>query len=527
MEKDRYSLTVPATVNRVFQSFPNKEALYDGYRRMTYKELVQEAEYLAAGLEHLGIKKGDRIAVCLPNWHEFIVVFLAIVRIGAIIVPFNTRYRDDEVHHILQNSGAKIVFCTNKCGNVNHLELFKKAKGQIPSLEKVVSVRYTTNEFLSYEQLLNDGQASSVLDVNIDPIKDTCVILYTSGTTGLPKGAMLTHQNILYSAAVTADDLRCTYDDVVLVPVPLFHVFGLVISAYLSLLSGARMVLMEEYKAEDALRLIEQEKVTIHHGVPTMFILELNHSNFTAYDISSLRTGIIAAAPCPVEIVRRIRSEMNCNIMVSYGMSESSATITVTKWDDDDTVRSETVGKVVSETELIIVDENRRPLSVGEVGELACRGLGVMTAYFNAPDQTKKSMDDEGWFYTGDIAKIDENGNVRIVGRKKDVIIRGGYNIYPREVEEFLYTHPAVLEVAIVGLPDTVLGEVACVAVRLKEGTSVSVEELRLYMKGKIADFKVPDKIVFVDQFPMTASGKIQKMTLQRELRDKLSAELR
>lgn len=338
---------------------------------------------------------------------------------------------------------------------------------------------------------------------------------------------MLTHLNFVHNAACTVEALQCDENDVFLVVVPVFHVFGMVPSILAAVTACAKMVFMEQFKAEAVLKMIEQEKITIHHGVPTMFILELNHPQFKSYDLSSLRTGIIAAAPCPVEVVKKIRNEMGCNITISYGQTETSPVVTITSFTDSDIIRSETVGRTIPGVEIKVVDVNRQTVPTGEIGELAVRGLNVMKGYFNMPEKTKEAIDQDGWLYTGDLVTLDEQGYVRIVGRKKEMIIRGGYNIYPREIEEILYKHPNVVEVAIIGLPDTVLGEISCAAVKLKDGALETEESMKNYLKGKIADYKIPDKVVFVDELPMTPSGKIKKVELQKKLKEDLQTELR
>jgi fatty-acyl-CoA synthase len=527
MFKACYGMSVSQLLAKAVLANPDKEAVYDKYRRLTYKQLQTEANSIASGLLQIGIKKGDRVAVCLPNWHEFVAIYFAISLIGAIMVPFNTRYRMDEVEYILSNSGAKAAFFTREFNNVGHYDQFTNAKNRITSLEHLITVRFKVEGLHSYEKLLEQGQSAQPPSAEINPKQDVFTILYTSGTTGRPKGAMLTHDNVVHTGTITAQFMRCTPDDTFLVAVPLFHVFGMVPSILSAVASEAKMVLMEMYKAGDALDIIQQEKITVHHGVPTMFILELNHPSFKSFDLSSLRTGIIAAAPCPVEIVRRIRSEMGCDITVAYGLSETSPTLTITDFDDDDTVRAETVGKALPGAEVKIVDNNRQEVPVGEIGELACRSYGVMKGYYNMPELTREAMDEEGWLYTGDLATVDNQGYIRIVGRKKEMIIRGGYNIYPREIEEIVYTYPNVMEVAIVGLPDTVLGEIACACVRLKPEADMTEQELKDFIKNKVADYKVPDKILFLEEFPMTASGKIKKVELQSQLKNKMGAELR
>lgn len=523
-----YGLTVGELLKKAVSSSPDKEVVYDRTRRITYGELDRLSTQLALGLKHhFSIQKGDRVAVCLPNWHEFLVVYFAVSKLGAILVPMNIRYRREEVEYILNDSGAKVAFIPREFGGVGHLEMFKEMFDKVPTFEDLITVRFEDEHYLSYRQLIEEAYEKPLPPSHLDYEEEVFTILYTSGTTGRPKGAMLTHRNVVHTGTITAEAMRCTPDDVFLVAVPVFHVFGMVPSIITAVAAEARMVFMDVYKAEEALKLIEQEKITVHHGVPTMFILELNHPNFKKYDLTSLRTGIIAAAPCPVEVVRRIRTEMGCNICVAYGLTETSPTLTITSFDDSDELRSETVGRPLPGAEVKIVDDNRNELPYGAIGELACRSFGVMKGYYQKPEQTKEAIDEEGWFYTGDLATMDERGYVRIVGRKKEMIIRGGYNIYPREIEELYYTHPKVMEVAIVGLPDSVLGEVTCAVIRLKPNMEATEEEMKAFVVDKVADYKIPDKILFRDELPMTASGKIQKTKLREILVNELKGELR
>ncbi|MBU8908299.1 class I adenylate-forming enzyme family protein [Desertibacillus haloalkaliphilus] len=521
----------PQSITQLFESAssrgPTKEIVFDQYQRMTYQDVWNDSLTLAAALREQNVSKGDKVAVCLPNWNEFVVIYMAIAHLGAIMVPFNTRYKSEEVEYILNNSGAKVAFFTKEFSGVNHFEQFKQASQTCEQLEKLFTVRFKDNDHLSYEDLLTTGQNKTFSPVAIDPKEDVFTILYTSGSTGAPKGAMLTHANVVSTAVITAEEMKCTSDDVFLVAVPVFHVFGMVPSILTTIASGARMVFMDQYKAKEALKIIEDEGITIKHGVPTMFVLELNHPEFKNYNLSTLRTGLIAAAPCPVEVVKRIRSDMGCNIIVAYGLSETSPTLTMTSFNDNDLVRSETVGKALPGAEIKIVNEQREEVNVGEVGELACRSFGVMKGYYNMPEKTKEALDNDGWFYSGDLATMDNHGYIRIVGRKKEMIIRGGYNIYPREVEEVFYTHPNVMEVAIVGLPDTVLGEISCACIKLKAEDDTDEKSLLDFIKTKVADYKVPDKVLVVDEFPMTASGKIKKIELQKQLKEKLTTELR
>ncbi|MBM7717033.1 AMP-binding protein [Siminovitchia sp. FSL H7-0308] len=528
MKEKLESLSVSELLYRAYQLEPEKEVLFDGYSRMTYGELMDQSCLLAASLQKMGISKGDRIAVCLPNWNEFVVIYFAAAHIGAVIVPFNTRYRMYEVQYNIRNSGAKLAFFTNEFDGVNHMEQFLEAKENVTSLKQLITVRYKADQLESYEQIIKGEEVCTSFNrTAVNPKKDVFTILFTSGSTGSPKGAMLTHANVVMTAIKTAEQMDCTAEDVFFVSVPVFHVFGMVPSILSAVSVGARMVLLDEYKPEKALSLTESEKITVKHGVPTMFILELNHKNFHQYDLSSLRTGIIAAAPCPVEIVKRIRQEMGCEIMVAYGLSETSPTLTMTSFSDSDVVRAETVGKALPGAEVKIVDNNRNEVMNGEVGEIACRSFGVMKGYCNMPEHTKAVLDEDGWFYTGDLGTIDIEGNLRIVGRKKEMVVRGGYNIYPREIEEVFYQHPDVMEAAVVGLPDTVLGEISCACITLKPHSQMDEKDLFQFIRERIADYKVPDKMIILDEFPMTASGKIKKISLREELIENLEGELR
>ncbi len=519
--------TIPGVFEQAWLLAPEKEAIFDEKNRLSYREIHSEAIHLASGLVRLGIQKGDRIAVCLPNWNEFMTIFMAIAKVGAILIPLNTQYRLKEMRYILNNSGAKAIFCTSISEKVDLLQQLMEAKPSLPDLEHMISVRLRHPSLLiNYDDLLETGRGMSQSpEVNIDG-SDIGAILYTSGTTGEPKGVMLAHENLVKVATTAANKMRCTSDDVFLIPMPLFHIMGLMFMLR-SIICQGRLVLMEKYKAEKALELIQDEGVTIHPGVPTMFILELNSANFAQYNLASLRTGEIAAAPCPVEIVRRIKSEMGCNIIVAYGMTETSANLTMTDFTDEDWLMAETVGTALPGAEIKIVNDDRVPVARGEVGELACRSIGLMKGYYRMEEETYRSTDGDGWFYSGDLATMDEAGYVRIVGRKKEMIIRGGYNIYPREVEEIFYQHPGVLEVAVIGLPDTVLGEISCAVIRLKQADAITEQELRDFASEKLAGYKVPTKIVFRDKMPMTSSGKILKRELSELIQVELKRELR
>ena len=354
-----------------FCSNPDKEAIYDGFRRVTYRELHDEVNHLAAGLNQLGVRKGDRIAVCLPNWHEFIVILFALAKTGAILVPLNTRYRQDELEYILNDSGSKIAFFTKEFDQINHMNQFLQAKERVTHLEHIISVRLDLEGIMNYEQLLEFGKTSQTPTVEINPEEDVFLISYTSGTTGKPKGVMLTHNSLVYNATIVGERMCLGSEDVLQIPSPFSHIHGITTSLQ-AIASEAKMVLMEVFKAGESLRLIEQEKISVKCGVPTMYILEMNHKDFKTTNTSSLRTGNIVGAPCPVEVVRRIKSEMGCDILVGYGMTEAGPGISLTSFDDDDITKAETVGSVHPGVKVKIVDDDRLEVPVGEVWGACC-----------------------------------------------------------------------------------------------------------------------------------------------------------
>lgn len=507
-------MTVGELLEKASLSSWRREVLSDGSRRLSFGELKAEVDLLASALSQLGVGKGDRVAVSLPPWYEFIVLAFAVARLGAVLVPFNTRYRASEAEHILRDSGARVAFFVEEFDKVNHLAQLRWIQQHLPSLRHIVPVRSAHEGLRGYEDLKRMGALRPAPDVRVDAAEDVYAIIYTSGTTGTSKGAMLTHRNLVANAVKALAAINATPEDVFLQATPFFHIMGL--GAVVRLVTcEARMVILEGYRPERVLQLIEQERITVHPGVPTLFALELNHPSFKSFDLSSLRLAIMAGAPCPVEVIRRVKAEMGCAVSVSYGMTETSPLMTFTSPEDDDVLQAETVGRPLPGIELKAVDADRGEVAAGEVGELACRSACLMRGYYNLPEVTGDAIDEEGWFYTGDLGTIDEGGYVRIVGRKKDMIIRGGYNIYPAEIEETLCSHPAVGEVAIVGLPDTVLGEVSCAAVLLRPGAEATAEELKGFISARVADYKVPDHVCLVSDLPKTAVGKVQKFALR------------
>ena len=372
MFKSCYGMSVAQLLEKADRTSLDKEVIFDGIRRLSIHDLQTEANEIASGLSRIGIKRGDRVAVSLPIWYEFIVLVFAIAKIGAILVPFNTRYNEKEVEHILQDSGSKVVFFTKEYDEVNHLNQLQSIKKRLKSLQYLIAVRCEHEEMKSYQELRLLGREGELPELTVDVIEDVFAIIYTSGTTGKPKGVMLTHNNLVNNVITGLLTLRASRDDVFLHAAPYFHIMGLIYILRLVACEG-KAVILETYNAERVLQLIEQEKITVHAGVPTIYILELNHPSFKSYDLSSLRLATMAGAPCPVEIIRRVKSEMNVPVLVSYGMTETSSMLTYTDFEDDELTQAETVGRAVNGVELKIVDKDRVEVTVGVVGELACR----------------------------------------------------------------------------------------------------------------------------------------------------------
>lgn len=508
------SLSVGELLEAQAEKFGNKEFLYDLTVRLTYKEFNEKVNQLVSGLQNLGVKKGDKVGVCLPNWHEIALIFFACAKIGAVIVPVNPMYRSQELEYILKNSHPKVLFISEYFMTNVGLELVASF------IETVVSVRFEQEDLLTLQQLINNPNSTNPIIPPMNVDEDLFCILYTSGTTGLPKGAMTSHRSVVKSAAALVGEMRFIEKDIFIVPAPLFHIFGIACNLLPALASGASIILMERFHPQKILALIEKEKVTVHQGVPTMFLKELEVGNPQEYDLSTLRAGIVGAAPITASQMKRIREELGFNLLQSYGTSET-ASLTINGYEDDENAILETLGRPIEGVEIKIVDEKRNSLPTGEIGEIAVHSFGNMKGYYQLPEETAKVMDAEGFYYTGDLGKLDEQGNLHFVGRKKELIIRGGYNIYPQEIETVLKLHPAVSEAAVIGMPDQVLGEVAIAAIKLLEGELATEEELKAFIAEHLAKYKIPSGILFVDEFPVTASGKIQKAKLKMQLEKK------
>ncbi|TLS39372.1 AMP-binding protein [Pseudalkalibacillus caeni] len=505
--------------------------------RYTYQHFFDETTKVAKALLSLGVKKGEHVAVWATNVPEWLTLQFATARIGAVLVTVNTNYQSSELEYLLKQSDSTTLFLIDGFKGTSYVDTVKSlvkaadwiSEGKshierLPFLKHLIFIgENPQDELMSWEEFISLSADSTddelkETEISLDP-HEVINMQYTSGTTGFPKGVMLTHSNILNNGNMIAHAMKLTNEDRLCIPVPFFHCFGCVLGTLAAFSVGATIVPLVEFNPEAVLKVVETEKCTALHGVPTMFIAELNLSNFKEYDLSTLRTGIMAGSPCPIEVMKKVMNEMGMDeITIAYGQTESSPVITQTRTDDPIERKVNTVGKSLPEVEVKITD----PITGKEVprnnpGELCTRGYHVMKGYYKMPDATNEAIDEDGWLHTGDLAMMDEEGYVQITGRLKDMIIRGGENVYPREIEEFLYTHPDVLDVQVIGVPDEKYGERVAACIQKKEGSTLTEEELLSYCKGKIAKYKIPEYIFFVDEYPMTASGKIQKYKLRKQ----------
>jgi fatty-acyl-CoA synthase len=484
--------------------------------RWNYGELDGQVERCARGLLALGVECGDRVGIWSPNNAEWVVVQFATAKIGAILVNVNPSYRRSELEYVLQQSGCSVLVLAPGFRDTDYLEVL--AGAEAPALRSRIVLGDGWGELLELAggvpaARLHERQAELDFDQPIN-------IQYTSGTTGFPKGATLSHHNILNNGFFIGETLGYSEVDRVCLPVPFYHCFGMVLGNLAIVSHGACIVIPSEgFEPRAVLEAVAEERCTSLYGVPTMFIAELNDPDFARFDLSSLRTGIMAGSPCPVEVMRRVKSEMHMDeVTICYGMTETSPVSTQTKRDAPLEKQVSTVGQVHPHIEVKVVDpETGRTLPRGFPGELCTRGYSVMLGYWENEEATRESIDAARWMHTGDLAVMDEDGYVNIVGRVKDMIIRGGENIYPREIEEFLYSHPAIADIQVFGVPDERYGEQVCAWVILKEGAELDEDSLREFCAGQIARYKIPRYVRFVEEFPLTVTGKVQKFRM-REL---------
>ncbi len=536
-------ITIGKLLEEKAKLHPNHEAVVytDLGLRMTYAQFDNHCRNLAKGLMSLGIRKGEHVGIWSTNTPEWLTAQFATGKMGAVLVTVNTNYRTSELEYLLKQSDATTIILMDQFKDSSYIDMLYEiapelkdslpgelTSSRLPCLKNVIVLgdkKYPGT--LSWDELMEmaEGISDIDLDERIHSTKphDVINMQYTSGTTGFPKGVMLTHSNIVNNGLNIANCMELTKEDRLCIPVPFFHCFGCVLGTMACVTVGATMVPIQEFNPKRVLQTVQDEKCTGLHGVPTMFIAELNEPDFEKYDLSSLRTGIMAGSNCPIEVMKAVIDKMGVSeITIAYGQTESSPVITQTRTDDPIELRVESVGKALPNVEVKIVEPGTsNEVARGVQGELCTRGYHVMKGYYKNEEATREAIDDEGWLHTGDLAIMDDNGYCKVTGRLKDMIIRGGENIYPREIEEFLYTHPKVLDVQVVGVPDSVYGEEVMAWIILREEETVNSDEIRSFCQGKISKHKIPRFIEFVDAYPMTASGKIQKFRLRAQAVEK------
>lgn len=534
-------MTIGDCFDMVVQAHPDRLALVARQQgiRWSYRQLAKVVDQFASGLASLGLGPGDRVGIWSPNNAEWVVAQFATAKLGLVLVSLNPAYRTQELEYALRKAGcAALIISTafkssDYAGMLNQLApaIAAGTPGQLslptlPDLRAIIQIGQPVQPgFLSFNEVCGRGSLAAAPRPRLhfdDPIN----IQFTSGTTGAPKGATLTHQNILNNAYFCGQALGFTNTDSLCVPVPFYHCFGMVLSTLLCMTHGSAMVVSgETFDPLGVLEAIEAERCTALHGVPTMFISILEHPEFSRFDLSSLRTGIMAGAPCPVEVMRRVIDEMSMSeITIAYGMTETSPASFQTGRQDPLDRRVATVGRIHPHVEVKIVDEAGHTVPRGTAGELCTRGYSVMRGYWDDPEKTDEAIDSAGWMHTGDLATIDPEGYCAITGRIKDMVIRGGENIYPREIEEFLYRHAKIQDVQVFGVPDPKYGEEVCAWIRLKAGQTCDEENIRTFCRDQIAHYKIPRHIRFVDSFPMTVSGKIQKYVMRNTMAVELTS---
>ncbi len=530
-------LTLGQILDEAIEAHPDNEAVVyvDRDFRLTYREFGNMVDQLAMGLMALGVQKDEKVAVWATNIPYWVALQFATARIGAVLLTVNTNYRRDELAYLLRQSETENLFLIERYQDTDFLqilyelvpELKTQERGHLrssefPHLKRVLFLGhekhrglYTIPEILGLGAMIDDA-AYRNRQAQVDP-HDVVNMQYTSGTTGFPKGVMLTHYNIGNNGYYIGENQGFGPDDRVCLPVPLFHCFGCVLGVMAAICHSSTLVILETFDPVQVMASVEQEACTALYGVPTMFIAVLDHKLFHKFKFSSLRTGIMAGSPCPIQVMRQVMEKLNMkDITICYGQTESSPVITQTRIGDDIELRVKTVGQALPGVEVRITDpETGVVLPVGSQGEVCCRGYNIMKGYYHMPEATAQAIDAEGWLHTGDLGVMDANGYLSITGRHKDMIIRGGENIYPREIEEFLFKMDGILDVQVVGVPSRKYGEEVGAFIILKKGANLQASDVQDFCKGRISRYKIPKHIAFVDAYPMTASGKVQKYILR------------
>jgi fatty-acyl-CoA synthase len=513
--------TIGGNFDATVQAFADREALVDRSdpktgRRWTYRELAADVEALALGLLEMDIEKGDRVGIWAPNCAEWTLTQYATAKIGAILVNINPAYRTSELEFVLNQSGTKLLVSAERLKTSDYVGMITEVRPRCPGLAQVVVIGHAEWQSLLDRGRQMDRTALDGIQLDTD---DPINIQYTSGTTGFPKGATLSHHNILNNGFFVGELCNYTEADRICIPVPFYHCFGMVLGNLAATTHGACMVIpAPSFEPVATLEAVQAERCTSLYGVPTMFIAELAAPAFADYDLSSLRTGIMAGSPCPVEVMKQVIERMSMReVSICYGMTETSPVSTQTRRDDSLDRRVSTVGRAAPHVEVKVIDPKTGvTVPRGTPGELCTRGYLVMLRYWEQPDETAEAIDAAHWMHTGDLAVMDEDGYLAITGRIKDMVIRGGENIYPREIEEFLYTHPDILDAQVIGVPDDVYGEELMAWVLLRPGAAaLTAEDLRSFCSGRLAHYKIPRYVHVVDEFPMTVTGKVRKVEMR------------
>jgi len=519
--------TIGANLERTVARFGDRDAVVSCHQgvRMSYAELDAAVDRVASGLLAAGLHKGDRVGIWSPNCAEWVLVQFATAKAGVILVNINPAYRTHEVEYALRQSGVKLLVSARAFKTSDYRAMIDEVRGGLPALQAVVYLDSPEWEDLAATPVDADAIRSRQADLAFD---DPINIQYTSGTTGFPKGATLSHHNILNNGYFVAELCDFTEADRVCLPVPFYHCFGMVMGNLGAVTHGACIVIPAPgFDPGATLAAVAAERCTALYGVPTMFIAELGHEDFATFDLTSLRTGIMAGSPCPVEVMKRVRRDMHMtDVGICYGMTETSPVSTQTRSDDSLERRVSTVGRPGPHIEVKIIDaDTGLVVPRGETGEFCTRGYSVMLGYWDEPEKTAEAIDAARWMHTGDLATMDDDGYCNIVGRIKDMVIRGGENVYPREIEEFLYTHEDVSDVSVVGVPDERYGEELCAFVVTRRGASLTEDAVREYCRSRLAHYKVPRYVVFTDGFPMTVTGKVQKFKMREDAIARLGLE--
>ena len=536
--------TIGEMVKEQAKTYPHVEAyVYPEHGvRKTYQEFDKETDTLAKAFIGMGIEKGEHVAIWSDNKREWLLSQYATGKMGAALVTVNTNYQAAELEYLLQQSESTTLILDESFKGTSYIDIIRSIcpevnEGQrgviqskkLPYLKRIILMTereevgmYKWSDLLAHAESVSDEELEERL-TSLHP-DDVINIQYTSGTTGFPKGVMLTHNNIVNNGKIIGDRMKLTEKDRVCIPVPFFHCFGCVLGTLAAVTHGSTMVVIEQFDAKKVLQAVQDEKCTALHGVPTMFIAELNDPDFEKYDTSSLRTGIMAGSTCPIEVMRRVIEDMGASeITICYGQTEASPVITQTTTNDPIEKRTSTVGKPHPYVEVRVVNPTtNKDVEVGEPGELWTRGYHVMKGYYNNEEATREAINEDGWLRTGDLAVMDEGGYIDVTGRIRDMVIRGGENIYPREIEEFLYKHPGVEDVQVVGVPDPKYGEELMAWIIPKKGVEIDAASVKAFCEGNISYYKIPRYVEFTDSYPMTASGKIMKFKLQ-EMSEKLA----